>query len=345
MCGIMERDKLKKAIIFDCDNTIWSGIAGEGDVTPDLDILDDIIFLADHGVIVGICSKNNESDISQLLIDYGIMQVISVKRINWKDKVSNLKEIAEELNIGLDAMVLVDDSTFERELVYKYLPEVLTIHPNNLMITVAKWFDLSGEFTKTQQYKDNLKRARVQEQFTNIDDFLASLNMVLTIKYNDITQIDRISELTNKTNQFNLTTKRYTPDEIKNLMTYCLVYSLSVKDDIGDHGITGVCILESGKIDTFLLSCRILGKGIEYAFMDYLVNNVAVLGFKHLIGEYISTEKNIQVKYFFTKCGFETLLVTRKSTIFMLPFDKYKTISKPHFTYGRQYSWDNGKSI
>lgn len=323
----MERDKLKKAIIFDCDNTLWEGVIGEGNVVANIDIFCDIILLANHGVIVGLCSKNNEGDLADILQEYE--PYISVKRINWKDKVSNLKEIAEELNIGLDSIVFVDDSAFEIELVRSKLPDVLCIYPNELSSTVAKWFDLSGDFTKTQQYKANYLRKKEEEQFTNIDDYLASLDMVLTVKVNNFDQIPRISELTQKTNQFNLTTRRYTESDIKMFMTYDKVYSLSVRDKFGDNGLTGVCITNLDEIDIFLLSCRILGRGIEYAFLDKIVECRVNRGFRYLCGEYIATPKNSQVSDFYAKAGFELY----EDNKYFIDVTKYKPKGASYFKY------------
>jgi len=326
----------KKAIIFDCDNTLWEGVIGEDIIKPDWKLRDSIIMLAKRGVIIGICSKNNEEDVipmlqrSLLLWDH----FISVYRINWKDKVSNLKEIAEELNIGLDTIVMVDDSDFERAAIALYLPEVLAIHPDKLTITVLDCFNLIGDLSKTRQYKENLRRARVREQFTNIDEYLKSLDMILTVKLNDQLQIPRISELTQKTNQFNLTTKRYTEEEIKNAMEYpFLVYSLSVKDKFGDSGLVGVCIVRGNSIDVFLLSCRVLGRNIEFAFIDYIIQDLKKKGYQALIGTYIKSEKNQQVEKFYSDCGFECINIRNETIIFSLLLSNYKLTIPDYFKY------------
>jgi FkbH-like protein len=326
--------KLKKAIIFDCDDTLWQGVIGEEVVHPDWQIRDNIIYLAKRGVIIGICSKNNEHDPIAMLKGMGLWDdYISVYRINWKDKVSNLKEIAEELNIGLDAIVMVDDSLYEVNMIDGQLPEVVAIFPEDLMDTVAQWFDLTGDLGKTQQYKENYNRAKYQEQFTDINDYLASLDMVLSIKVNDMQNIPRIAELTQKTNQFNLTTKRYSEEDMYHIMNCVYVYSLSVKDRFGDNGLTGVCIVSNGVIDTFLLSCRILGRGIEFAFMDYIIKDLMRCGGHGLIGEYVPSDKNEQVRYFYCKCGFECINVTKINITFELSFRSYKSIANNHFKY------------
>lgn len=328
------RENLKKAIIFDCDNTLWKGILGEGNVEHNSDIQQDIVFMSNRGVIIGLCSKNNEQDVLDALKDQILtMDFISIYRINWNDKASNLKEIAEELNIGLDAILFVDDSDYERGLVTQYLPEVVSVHPQELMKAVNAYFDLSGDFSKTRQYKENLQRARVKEQFVNVTDYLDSLNMVISIKINDYSQIPRIAELTQKTNQFNLTTRRYDEMDIESFMDEHQVYSLSVKDKFGDNGVTGVCIVIGQKIDTFLLSCRILGRNVEYALLDYVIADQRDRGVITLIGEYISTPKNEQVRRFYNSVDFYTVNVKDGVVTFMGCTNIYNLQAPNYFSY------------
>ena len=139
-----DRSKLKKALIFDCDNTLWKGVLWEDKIVPDEEIQNNAVLFAEHGVIIGICSKQNYVDVMDALRKQILTgKYISVSRVNWKDKASNLKEIAQELNIGLGAIVFVDDSGFERSLVSQVLPEVLVIHPSQLLETVVEWFKVS----------------------------------------------------------------------------------------------------------------------------------------------------------------------------------------------------------
>lgn len=327
----MDESCYKKALIFDCDNTLWEGVIGEDIIKPDWQLRDSIITLARRGVIIGICSKNNEEDVipvlqrSLLLWDL----YIAVYRINWENKVSNLKEIAQELNISLDSIVMVDDSEVERDMINKYLPEVLTVHPKNVMNTVLYWFNLSGSLLKTQEYKQNKEREKFKEQFTDIDDYLRSLDMTLKISLNDRSQINRISELTQKTNQFNLTTSRYSEEEVDKLMSTSSVYSLSVKDKFGDNGIVGVCIIdvqnkETARITSFLLSCRVLGRKIEFAFLDFILKDLSNT-FYNVFGYYFQTKKNRQVSDFYSKMGFELLQVDNELSVFDLKFGEYKS--------------------
>lgn len=331
---------MRKAIIFDCDNTLWHGIVGEGEIQHISAMQQDIVFLANRGVIIGLCSKNNEADVMDALKDQLLKdEFISVKRINWKDKASNLREIAQELNIGLDAIVFVDDSEFERELVKQQLPEVLTIHPRQLMDTVIDCIDLSGDFSKTKQYKENYQRAKAQEQFSDINDYLKSLDMVLIIKRNDRSQIPRIAELTQKTNQFNLTTDRCDEGYIGRLMAQGRVYSLSVKDRFGDNGLTGVCIVidwdtpRYGIVAVFLLSCRILGRGIEYALMDHVVKDLTKSGYTQLYGEYIASDKNQQTELFYPNMGFDRCTGDAEENVYCIKIEDYEPKAQKHFRY------------
>jgi FkbH-like protein len=328
-----KNDRMKKAIVFDCDNTLWHGVIGEDTIIPDLKIQEDIIFLANHGVIIGLCSKNNEIDVLEALQVQPLTEdYISVYRINWKDKVSNLKEIASELNIGLDDIVFVDDSPFEINMIKESLPEVHCIYPSELLKTVSKHFNLSGDFTKTRHYKEQYQRLKYQEQFTDISHYLASLDMVLSIRVNDTNNIIRISELTQKTNQFNLTTKRYTEGQIEGLMPWIKTYTLSVRDKFGDSGLTGVCMVNNSKIINFLMSCRILGRGIEYAFMDYIITDLQSTDY-HIFGKYIATNKNAQVADFYDKLGFEFTKYIENEKIYYKVLRDYKPMAQNHFRY------------
>jgi FkbH-like protein len=263
--------KLKKALIFDCDNTLWVGIVGEDgpegiDFSPESktgkpfhDVQAIAVFLAKRGVIIGLCSKNNEADVMEVLSHHPSAVLkdenIVIKKINWNDKASNLQEIAETLNIGLDSMVFVDDNDFEINLVKEKLPEVLTwqvpentaLYPDYLLKNAYKYFNLNStaeDLQKTALYKADLERIAVKQTFGNIDDYLRSLGIEIRIHKNDQSAIERIAQLTQKTNQFNLTTKRYTVTQIEQYLYDGgnSIFSLSAKDRFGDNGLTAVCI-------------------------------------------------------------------------------------------------------
>ena len=248
-------------------------------------------------------------------------------RINWKDKATNIKELAEELNIGLDSLVFVDDNPTERELIKQVLPMVevpefpaqpyeLPMFFKKLVEDYFKVYSITKEDKmKTEQYKANAQRVQAQRSFVDFDAFLESLDIQMTIEAANEFNIPRIAQMTQKTNQFNLTTKRYTDADVRSFMQASWkIWCISVADKFGDNGITG-CIMvkptpvpslkgRAYEIDTFLLSCRILGKGIEIAFIKKIFSILKGEGIKEVKAIYIPTAKNAQVKDFYEKCGF-----------------------------------------
>jgi FkbH-like protein len=332
--------KLKKAIIFDCDNTLWKGIIGEDgfdkiDMSPAspqgkafFEVQRIAKFLSKKGVIIGICSKNNMQDVEEVITNHSDMLLknehIVIKKINWTDKVTNLREIAKVLNIGTDSLVFVDDSSFEINLVKEQLPEVVTIqvpstnydYPALLMEYVYKYFNLnSGEEDRkrTETYKQQFQRQNESVHYQTIDEYLASLEIRLEITRDDRNHIPRISQLTQKTNQFNLTTIRYTEGQIEKFMEddNSYLFSVSVRDKFGDSGLTAVCIItgdESGRlnarVDTLLMSCRVIGRNIEVFFMDYILVFLREKGYQAVYASYSPTAKNTQVEAFYDKMGF-----------------------------------------
>ena len=333
--------KLKKAIVFDCDNTLWKGIIGEDGIdgidmsqgTKDGEIFQMIhkiaLFLYKRGVLVCICSKNNELDVLNVFENHPDMLLkkehIIVKKINWNDKPTNLKEIALELNIGIDSFIFVDDSDFEINLMKDQLPEVLSIQvPKNLAeysdLLLKKcytYFDLDlneEKLNRTELYIQQAQRLETKKSHSSMTDYLRSLEMELTISLNDISNIERITQLTQKTNQFNLTTFRYTESQINHFIESknTTIYSFMVKDKFGDNGLTGICIIkgddenkDTSIIDTFLMSCRVIGRDIEFAFMNYILNDLSKKGVQRVVANYFPTAKNKQVSDLYLKCGFE----------------------------------------
>jgi FkbH-like protein len=339
--------KIKKALIFDCDNTLWKGVLGE-DGFNNIKIYQEVQYLAlqlvKKGVLVGICSKNNSVDVDEVLKNHPDMIIrdehITIKKVNWNDKVSNLKSIAQDLNIGLDSMIFIDDSKFEVELVKMKLPEITTFHvPSKeheyglMMREISSLFYSSSQtiedIQKAQIYKEQVQRSKKKEKIGNIEDYLSSLGMVLIVHIDELTQVSRIAQMTQKTNQFNLTTKRYTENEIKNLIEDELtaVISISVSDKYGNNGVIGVAILNNkmSAIDTFLLSCRALGRNIEYRFMDVVINMAIEKGMRNLYSEYIETNKNHQVADFYEKCGFSKVKGLDKNLQYSLNVKKYRS--------------------
>jgi len=342
---LAETGKIKKALIFDCDNTLWKGVLGE-DGFSNIRMYQEVQYLAlklaQKGVIIGLCSKNNPQDVNNVLTNHPDMILkdddIIIKKINWNDKVSNLRSIAKDLNINIDSMVFIDDSSFEIELVKKELPEVISFqvpskeYDYGLMVReVSNLFYNSSEtkedIQKTKIYKEQFKRSIDKERSGNIESYLESLGMILTVYIDDLSHSSRIVQMTQKTNQFNLTTKRYAKNEIEGFIKdkNKIVISISVSDKYGDNGITGLSILniDNYEIDTLLLSCRVLGRNIEYKFIDVIVGIAKRNKLNELSAAYIKTNKNQQVVDFYEKCGFIKLNESDGDSQYSLQVDSY----------------------
>ncbi len=334
--------KRKKCLVLDLDNTLWGGVLGE-DGIDGIQIGGDypgkaflyfqsaLLQLAKTGVILTVCSKNNENDVLEAWEKnpFNVLKKehFSAWRINWNDKPANIRELAEELNIGIDSFVFVDDNPAERELVRQTLPMVsvpdFPEHPymlpaffKQLVSDYFKVYTVTPEdLQKTEQYKANALRRKEQLSFTNMEAFLRSLDLQVNIQHLNEHNLARIAQMTQKTNQFNLTTRRYTETDIRRQHengwhTWCV----SVKDKFGDNGITGCIIVDNhNHIDSFLLSCRILGKGIETAFAKSVFSLLKKQGVETITATYAPTAKNIQVADFYDRCGME-LLETDQAT-------------------------------
>ena len=334
--------KRKKCLVLDLDNTLWGGVLGEEGIDG-IRIGGDypgkafhcfqeaLLELGKNGVLLCVCSKNNEKDVWEAWEKNPFMVLrkehFAACRINWNDKANNLREIAAELNLGLDSFVFVDDNPTERELIRQILPMVsvpdfptqpyeLPSFFDKLVDDYFKVYSVTNEDrNKTEQYRANALRAEARQHFVDFAQFLQSLEMRLTIEQANDFHIARISQMTQKTNQFNLTTRRYTDADIKRkLAAGARIWCLSVADKFGDNGMTGCLVVENGAIDTFLLSCRILGKGIEKAFLYTVLNHLQRLNEKSIRATYLPTAKNIQVEEFYEKCGFRLLTVDTDGT-------------------------------
>lgn len=331
----------KKCLVLDLDNTLWGGVLGEDGISG-IKIGGDypgfvfqlfqeyLIELNRLGVLLTICSKNNEADVIEVFeknenLKLKIEHFIHLE-INWKNKAENIMNIAENLNIGLDSLVFIDDNPMERELVKRELPEVcVPDFPKNLydlpilLKNISEYFltyNITQEdLNKTNQYKQNQVRNRESKKFTDLDTFIRSLNIEITISDINEFNIERLVQLTHKTNQFNLTTKRYSSEDLLLLSSNNgTISAVQVKDKFGDYGIVGLFILKIDKdsdyaeIDSFLLSCRILGKGIEHEVMNHIVQFLKKEGISVLKGKYISTKKNSQVANFYDQFNFEIIM-------------------------------------
>jgi FkbH-like protein len=333
ICG-----RQKKCVVLDLDNTLWGGIVGEdglegiqlGHTYPGScyrDFQRELLKLYHRGVILAINSKNNPADALRVLDEHPDMILrrhhFAAAEINWADKVTNLRAIAKSLNIGTDSLVMVDDNRAECELIRGALPEVEVVClPEQPFLLPAVARRLPGVDNIRLTAEDKKKGAMYQAQaarqseaasFATVDEFLHSLDLEVSIDSAAPFSIPRIAQLTQKTNQLNLTTRRYSEADI-NLMTRdpaTSVFSVSVKDRFGDSGIVGVLIAKHEgrecRIDTLLLSCRVIGRNIEASMIAFLADQARNRGASALVGEFLPTAKNAPAADLFPKLGFESL--------------------------------------
>jgi FkbH-like protein len=349
--------KTKKVLVLDCDNTLWDGIIGEdgetgiqmNDTTMKGKVFKEIqtilLEMQNEGVLLALCSKNNEEDVNKILNSHPDMLIndkhLVAKKINWKDKASNIRDLALELNLGLDSFVFIDDSNFEVGLVKKELPmvEVLQVPADlseyPLLLKELKMFFFSITKTeedknKTAMYLQEQKRKEELKSHNSIDNYLASLGLSLSIHWNQPSSAPRVSQMTQKTNQFNLTTQRYTESDIIRFFSDSnyMIAVFSVSDNYGDYGYTGMCIIHiidaHATIDSLLMSCRVIGRNIEYAFFDQIIKRLSRNNIKTLQANYLRTAKNNQVAFFYDKLGFEIINSTTLQTQYSLNIKDYK---------------------
>lgn len=321
----------KKALILDCDNTLWGGVIGEDGlkgIKLDKDMYpgnvyyrfqQEIIDLNKKGVILALCSKNNEKDVFEVLDNHPDILIkknhLSYWKVNWQDKASNIKEIAEFLNIGLDSLVFVDDNPIEIELVKTQIPQVACMQvPANIyelpgLLSKNGFFDTltvtDEDRKKTLMYQQEANRKTAAHSMSIQDkgDFLKSLELECIIHQIIDAEVSRVSQLSQKTNQFNFNTIRMTEAELinrKNSADYA-IYTCSVSDRFGDSGLTGVIVLKNEKsyiqIENFFMSCRVLGRSVEEIFMKTsLAKAMEIWKNKPLRASYNKTNKNILVE-------------------------------------------------
>jgi len=329
----------KKCIVLDLDNTLWGGVIGEDGLggidlgptpkgRPFLEFQKFILSLFNRGIILAINSKNNIDDAINVMKNHPYM-ILKEKnfiamRINWEDKATNIISLAKEINIGLDSMVFIDDDQINRDLIKKYVPEVTVVDlPKDSSLYVKTLINLnlfdsmnitSEDLRKGEMYIEEKNRRKSQENILDLSDYLKELKLQVSIEEAKSITIPRISQLTQKTNQFNMTTRRYTVEDINqfNNSNEYLVISINVSDKFGDYGLTGVAILEKvskyiWRIDTFLLSCRVLGRNVENALLVQIINIAKKNNIQYLHGEFISTQKNKPAQEFYQKFGFKKI--------------------------------------
>ena len=351
--------KSKKCLVLDLDNTCWGGVIGD-------DGLDRILIgtetaisesysvfqkyvkeLKDRGVTLAICSKNDFENAKE-----GFSHPESILKFddftsfkaNWNPKNQNILDIAKSINIGVDSLVFIDDNPVERDIVFSQIPSVSVPNVGSDIVEFIAHIDRNGYFepisiadddiNRSQYYKDNKKRANQQSTFKSYDEFLVSLKMTAEIKSFSSVYLDRITQLINKTNQFNLTTKRYTAGEIENISTsyeHIKIYG-KLTDKYGDNGLIAVSIgrveNRTCHIDLWLMSCRVLKRNMEFAMLDELVSKCKDQDVSEIIGYYYKSAKNSMVSDLYENFGFNLLERNDEDTVWKLDIKNYEIKNK-----------------
>lgn len=343
----------KKCVILDLDNTVWGGVIGDdgieniqigslgiGKAFTEFQYW--IKKLKNRGIIVAVCSKNNESVAKEPFEKHPDMVLrlddIAVFIANWENKADNIRQIQSILNIGFDSMVFLDDNPFERNIVRENIPGItvpeLPTDPADYLeylytLNLFETISYSNEDTeRTKLYQVEAQRSVLQQKFTNEDEFLESLNMLSLVEPFNKFNTPRVAQLSQRSNQFNLRTIRYTESDIELISNSDNFYTFAftLEDKFGDNGLICVIVLkavdhEKVFIETWLMSCRVLKRGMEQFTLNTIANFANEKGFRYLIGEYIPTAKNEMVKDHYAKLGF-----TAQANQWQLDLENYKNI-------------------
>ena len=330
-----------KVIVLDADNTLWGGIIGEDGINgialgPEypgnafLDFQRRLLDYQQRGLILALCNKNNAADVAQVFKAHPHQLLrdehFSAQRVNWLSKTDNLISLAEELNLGLDSFVFVDDSEHECAAVRHRLPQVEVVQTPARPVDVPTCLEqvvrlevislTAEDRDKTALYAQERRRREFGESFDASDgdlrDYLSSLKMKMRVGFNVADHLARLSQLTQKTNQFNLTTRRYDEHQMQKMILDpdWLVADFSLADVFGDSGIVGLALFhsvtpEQVELETFLMSCRVIGREAEAAFLHTLLRRFAEQGVREVVAHYRPTAKNELAKNFLPDQGFE----------------------------------------
>lgn len=347
--------KSKKCLVLDLDNTLWGGVIGDdgveniqiGHETPEAEAFtafqEYVLNLKRRGIILAVCSKNDEN-----IAKSGFGHPDSVLKVddflsfyaNWEPKSTNIKAIAEEISIGVDSLVFIDDNPAERQIIREMLPEVAVpeIDSQDVFgyiraIEGAGYFEpvdiTSDDMKRNDNYIQNTQRKTLEKNIGNYNDFLQSLEMMAEIDSFQPVYFDRIAQLTAKTNQFNLTTYRYSRADIENMADdsrYVTLYG-RLADKFGDNGLVSVIIGEKKDkelhIRLWLMSCRVLKRGMEYAMLDEFVKKAKENACDTLVGYYYKTNKNKMVADLYKNLGFSLLTSNCDDTVWQLNLENY----------------------
>ena len=346
--------KFKKCLIMDLDNTMWGGIIGD-DGLENIEIGDLGIGkaftqlqywakeLKHRGILIAVCSKNDEHIAKEVFEKHPDMVLrledISIFVANWSNKGDNIKYIQEVLNIGMDSLVFIDDNPFERNLVKTMLPEVTVpqlpedpaeylpfLQSLNLFETVS--FTEEDTF-RTKQYQEESKRVIMQQSFESVDEYLGSLEMEATVETINSFNLARCAQLTQRSNQFNLTTVRYTENQLQQFLSKGgEAICISLKDKFGDYGLISLVLLEKKEnmteVNTWIMSCRVLKRGVEELAVNEIVTVAQKMNCDTIIGKYLPTPKNGMVKDIYKNMGF-TVINENENTLDCKGFTQFKT--------------------
>lgn len=348
--------KFKKCLILDLDNTVWGGVVGDdgwenvqvghglGIGKAFTEFQEWVKKLKNRGIIIAVCSKNDDDKAKEPFEKNPEMVLklddIAVFVANWENKADNIRTIQSILNIGFDSMVFLDDNPFERNMVRENVPGVTVpelpedpgeyleyLYSLNLFETASY---SEGDKDRTKQYQVEAQRVSLQKSFTNEADFLKSLDMISEVKGFDTFNTPRVAQLSQRSNQFNLRTVRYTEDEItaiENNDNYA-TFSFTLADKFGDNGLICVIILkkqdkETLFVDTWFMSCRVLKRGMENFTLNTIVEYAKNNGFKYIIGEYLPTLKNKMVEEHYPRLGF-TKIEGSETAQYILNVEEYE---------------------
>jgi FkbH-like protein len=325
-----------KCVVVDADNTLWGGLVGEEGIDgielgPEYPGSAYVAFqrrlldIQQRGFLLALCSRNNEAEVRHVLADHPHQLLreshFAALRVDWEPKPASLRSIAAQLNLGLEALVFVDDSAHECLAVRQSLPEVTVVHAPAEPAALASCLDdvarleivalTDEDRARTALYAQERQRRALASSSDDFDHYLASLDMTMTVGIDDARHVARIAQLTQKTNQFNLTTRRYDEAEIRRFMADpdWLVAHCSITDIFGDSGVVGVALVRgvsgaTAEIDTFLLSCRVIGRRAETAFLRFLLDTLSQRGVADVRASYVPTAKNALVERFWPEHGF-----------------------------------------
>jgi len=344
----------RKVLVCDLDNTLWKGVIGEDGIAgikvgpgsaegeAHADLQRYLLELKDRGVVLAVCSKNNPEDARAAfreksgmvlrLDDFGAFVA------NWDDKAANLRRVASEIGVGIDSLVFLDDNPFERAWVREQLPEVAVPEIGTSVFGFLRDLDRGRYFPaltwsdedrlRADAYRVEHARGQARAGAASMEEFLAGLHMRATCEPVGDANIERVTQLVNKTNQFNLTTRRRTHGEVRQTASAGWTGVFSLQDRFGDYGIIGVMFALPGEagdcwdIDTWLMSCRVLRRDVERFMLDRLVEAARAAGIARLRGRYAPTEKNGLVADLYPSLGFEAVESDAGGTTYELPLDR-----------------------